>query len=250
MFKPKTLILSITPILLAVSMAMSSSLVVNQEVEAKEKDTSSNQGWPTRRVSGGSRTNNATIKTLIALIPEQLVETTSTNPTLVFYISSLKKEINPLQEEIKVEFVLRDQQDKLICESNFTTDKKEELLIFSLAEVNNCPALKKAENYRWYLSIINNPLDRAHDSVVEGWFRQTTINSTLAASLEELNPLEKAKIYQEHELWYEAIATLAELKQMKPNEPTIAQQWHKLMEALGFEADFENLAGIINISQQ
>jgi hypothetical protein len=169
-------------------------------------------------------------------MPEQLVLTSTANPTLVFYVPKLK-------EDVKVEFVLRDQQDQEICEATFDGKGEEGIVNFSITDLANCQGLKAEQNYRWYLSVINNPLDRAHDNVAEGWVRYTQINPSLAAQIEQASPLQKVEIYQKNELWYEAFATIAQLKQVNPNNPELTQKWQELLQAVKLD---QNLQVLLN----
>lgn len=231
MLRPKI----ITPIGLALSLSLS-SVFVAERVGAQKSEASSNRGLPTRRVGGGSRDGCTELFCLpvIALMPEQLVLTSTPTPTIVFYIPRLK-------EDIQVEFVLRNQEDEQVCETTFTTNGKGGLVNFSFGGLSTCPELRMEQNYHWYLSVIPNPLDRAHDNVAEGWIRHITINPSIAARLQQASPLEKVQIYQENLLWHEAFATLTELKQVNPNNHAVVQEWENLVKALQVDERLEDV---------
>lgn len=225
------------------------SVLFSGDVWAGNQSESNRQGWPTRRVGGGSRgcspenTDNdeslphllrgATrvlqltqqCRPLIALVPEGLTITTQTLPSLWFYFAQVKN-----SDRTVIEFVLRDEADQLVYEATFKpTHQEGEITSFQLSQSQTFKGLVAGKAYHWYLSVINKAQDRAHDDVVEGWVQRVSISSTLAQQLALATPLEKVQIYQEADLWPEAIALMASLKQMHPNDLSISQMWKQLI---------------------
>lgn len=225
------------------------SVLFSGDVWAGNQSTSNRQGWPTRRVGGGSRgcvsenTDNhdylphllhgATrvlqltqqCRPLIALVPEGLAITTQTLPSLWFYLPQVKN-----SDHTVIEFVLRDEADQLVYEATFKpTHQEDKISSFQLSQSQTFKGLVAGKAYHWYLSVINKAQDRAHDDVVEGWVQRVPISSEIAQQLALATPLEKVQIYQEANLWPEAIALMASLKQMQPNDLRISQMWQQLV---------------------
>lgn len=212
------------------------SVLFSGEVWAANQSQSTRQGWPTRRVGGGSRgcspemTENSLTqpcRPLIALVPEGLAITTQSLPSLWFYIPQLQN-----SDHTVIEFVLRDEDDHLVYETTFKPTHQGEMISFQLSQSQTFKGLDAAKAYHWYFSVINQAQDRSHDDVVEGWVQRVPLSSTLAQQLKLATPLEKVEIYQEANLWPEAIALMASLKQMQPNDLNISQKWKQLVASL------------------
>lgn len=204
-------------------------------VLAENKDQHNRQGWPTRRISGGSRgcgvantdNNLQQCLPLIALISEGLVQTTQSLPSLWFYLPPL-----PNSEDVLIEFVLRDENDQLVYEATFKPSHQDKITSFQLSQGENFKGLVEGKAYHWYLSIIHQAQDRSHDDVVEGWLQRVPLSPSMAQQLKNATAIEKVQIYQQAELWPEAIATIARLKQIQPNDPQIGEKWQQLLTAL------------------
>lgn len=223
-------LLSLTLIISGFSLFSSETVVA--ETQSKNSDR---QGWPTRRVGGGSRgcglenaegSTTQQCRPLVALIPEGLVLTTESLPNLWFYLPPL------LNSGVQIEFVLRDENDQLVYESTFKPTHQDSITSFQMATSKTFQGLREGKAYHWYFSLIYNPEDRAHDDVVEGWVQRVPLNTTVAQQLQRATPIEKVQIYQQANLWPEAIATLASLKQLDPNDPQIFQRWQQLLSSL------------------
>jgi hypothetical protein len=199
-------------------------------VKAKNQDLKSQEGLPTYRVGGGSRGNCLTNnQQLVALIPETAIaKTTTTSPKLFFYIPETKQ-----KNTVALEFVLRDRQDKLIYETFLKTNEQSGIIAVDLPDSVKATLLKTKENYHWYLSMICNPENRSHDVVVEGWIQRVELEANIKKQLQFSQPLEKAKIYQQQDIWYDALSTLAEEKKNSVLQPQVAMSWNKLLESIG-----------------
>ncbi|GFE67508.1 DUF928 domain-containing protein [Chroococcus sp. FPU101] len=208
----------------------------SNNVLAENKYENNRQGWPSRRISGGSRrcgvenTDHNQLQQclpLIALVSEGLAQTTQTLPSLWFYLPPI-----PNSDQIVLEFVLRDQEDQLVYEATFKPTHQGEMTSFQLTQSQTFKGLVEGKAYHWYLSVIHKAQDRSHDDVVEGWLQRVPLNPSVAQQLKQATPIEKVRIYQQAELWPEAIATMASLKQIQPNDPIIGQKWQQLLTAL------------------
>ena len=198
-----------------------------------KESSQKNNGWPTRRVGGGSREGcgpdspNQSCVPVIAMIPDHLVVTVTDTPTLFFQIPSLR---NPTG--VQMEFILRDGSDRLVYETSFAASPEGGLLALPLPKTGEFQGLKIDENYHWYFSIIYDPNDRAHDDVVEGWLRREVIPESLARQLQTATPMEQVALYKDAQLWTEAISTLALLKQNQPNNLIFAEKWQQILREL------------------
>lgn len=221
---------------------------------AKKGDRDNTQGFPTRRVGGGTRgcpldrennclslnqadrdilpnSQNSLLSSLVALIPEDLAIVSQASPTLYFYLPQIEH-----PQDVRVEFVLRDESDRQVYQETFSIEGKAGIIGLKIANSPQFSELALEQNYHWYLSIIYNPSDRADDEVVEGWVRRITLEPNLAQQLERMSPLERVNLYREAGLWYEALATLADLKRSQPDDDAISAMWVQLLEAIDLES--------------
>jgi hypothetical protein len=212
-------------------------VVLPTSVKAEDKDNNSAEGLPTYRVGGGSRggciTDN---RQLTALIPENTIgKTATTSPKLFFYIPETNEADN-----VALEFVLRDRQDNLVYETLLKTNHQSGIIGIDLPNSLKSNDGKTKNNYHWYLSMICNPHNRSYDVVVEGWIQKVELQPNIEQKLQFSQPLQKAKIYQQEGMWYDALSTLAKQKQTANSQPEIATNWTNLLQSVG----------LINLAQE
>ncbi len=187
---------------------------------------------PMRRKPGGSRdllSNNSCRfdpQQLTALVPQSLSgATASASPTIFFAVPAIAK-------NTAIEFVIRDQKDKLVYEK--TSPGLDQSGILSISLPPN--TLNSSQDYHWYLSVICNNRDRAYDLVVEGFVQRVAgeFNQKQTANLED-----KIHFYQTQNLWQDQLTFLAELKRDRPNDPFIVNLWQKTLKSVNLD---ENIA--------
>jgi hypothetical protein len=94
-------------------------------------------------------------------------------------------------------------------------------------------ALAVGKEYKWNLALICDPEERQRDIVLEGRLERVELSSALNNSLATASPLEKAKLYAQNGLWYDTVATLADLKRSLPQNTQIGAEWHELLQSVG-----------------
>ncbi|GAB1543108.1 hypothetical protein NUACC21_57820 [Scytonema sp. NUACC21] len=191
----------------------------------------SREGLPGRRVGGGTRSNcDASIKQLTALSPKNnLGLTKAPYPTLFFFLPQTS---TPKM----VEFVLRDDKNHLVYEKTFTKTASSGIINITLPQSTSLPPLTIDKNYRWYLSMICEPKNRAKDIVVSGWIRRVQSNPTLSKKLEQVPAADRAALYADAGLWSDALVTLAQLRYSKPNDSKLIASWTQLLQSEKLEA--------------
>jgi hypothetical protein len=224
-------LLSLALVLNLIWLGLANSAIAEQK---SEKTRTADFGLPTHRRDGGTRSGqdscvvNAENQNLIALIPQQDVgKNAAASPKLFFYIPELK------QPSI-LEFVLRNQQDRLIYETFLSTEGNGIISIEIPAGVKS-NLLKTEQNYHWYLSMICNQQERSRDIVVEGWMRQGRLNLATQKQLNKASVLEKAKIYRQQGFWFDALSALAENPDSVAEETMMRQKWSEMLVSAGLE---------------
>lgn len=189
----------------------------------KPPETGTPKGDPTPAGTRPERNCPDTPKPLTALLANNGSDfTVSEYPTFLFYIPYSPQQIDYM------EFLLQDaQQNRTVYHKAVKLTDKAGIIKISLP-VNPEYALKVNENYRWHFNLKLNCADSY--LVVQGWIRRVPITSLLENQL-ELVPSQKYLAYQEEDIWYDAIANLAELHFANPDNQKLSLAWTKLMES-------------------
>jgi Domain of Unknown Function (DUF928) len=96
------------------------------------------------------------------------------------------------------------------------------------------PALKVGKEYRWYFDIncsLNVSADNSQTPAsVTGIVQRKLISVELEKGLKTAKtPLENIFVYAKHDIWYEAITELAQLRLNEPNNSTFKKVWVELL---------------------
>ncbi|MBD0346195.1 MAG: DUF928 domain-containing protein [Coleofasciculus sp. Co-bin14] len=164
---------------------------------------------------------------LTALIPESTFGTTvESYPKFLSFI--------PQTSETTARFVLTDEEKQVrVYEKMFTIPSSPGIVKLNLPTDKTLPPLEVGKYYRWNLSIICVFQDRSADIYVEGLVQRVEPSSTLTSQLEKASPHKRVDIYKDNDLWYDALATLAEQRGLKPEDAAIQAEWENLLRSQG-----------------
>ncbi|CAD5913497.1 hypothetical protein PCC9214_00195 [Planktothrix tepida] len=182
---------------------------------------------------GGTRgtcLGDTTSQSLTALIPaieqrtEQPLElTTLPHPTVLIYIPKTEAKI--------VKFIIvEDQSNKPIYKTEINLQKQPGILAIEMPK--NQPELKDEVVYRWTVSL---DCTDSIDPSVQGWIKRIQPNPELTQALQK-TPAEQWLVYAKAGIWYDAIATLATLRQAEPNNPQLESNWQELLQSVKLDA--------------
>jgi len=190
---------------------------------------------PENTQGGGSRSPCIESGSLVALVPASGGVTVAEHPTISWYMPQISLEA----EAPAVEFVLRDANKQQIYSAQYPLTKSREGVvgtpgIMSLT-VANPYSMKIGQDYYWELSVRCNykGADRSEDPFVEGRLKRVEPDPTLALRIQQATPKERVALYANAQLWYDAFATLVELKRDRPNDTELAATWDKLLTSMG-----------------
>lgn len=171
-------------------------------------------GAPGSNGSGASRGACILGKTtLLALAPTYRQEqngktknqvwglTTQERPTLWFSVP-------PTEATAALEFVLRDEANQILYRQPVQTLRNASIISIPLQALPQ--PLEVGKMYQWLFKI------KCADSMqppvyVNGWIQRTQLEESIATQIEQANPLQKAALYAQHGIWYDAVTTLATL---------------------------------------
>ncbi|HEY9298871.1 MAG TPA: DUF928 domain-containing protein [Phormidium sp.] len=185
------------------------------------------EGLPGRRVGGGTRSDMFVSETpLVALVPENNQGlTASGTPTFFFYVPKTQK-------PQLVEFVLVDKNGNQIYETQFTTDGNSGVVGITIPGNEPTKTLEVGKTYKWHFAIIPDQENRRADIYVEGFIKRVAVNQDLKNRLRQGASLDLADSYQTNNLWYDAMATVAELRRSRPTDTAVAAKWQQLLNSV------------------
>ncbi|BAZ40312.1 hypothetical protein NIES4101_62730 [Calothrix sp. NIES-4101] len=204
------------------------------------------RGTTGTRGNSASRGCDANGQTLMALVPayEPKVGLTQVwgltyaeRPNLLFFV--------PYQNTViaNMEFVLQKQinnKSQTIYRTSLTSISPG---IINVSLPETLAPLEPETMYHWFLKvrvkcnlegtsqISSNQLD-----YVEGWIQRAKNNPTLTELIQQAKPQQKPTIYAEQGIWYDAIATLAQLRLANPQDTTLMATWTSLLNSVGLES--------------
>jgi len=102
--------------------------------------------------------------------------------------------------------------------------------------LSTIPALKVGKEYRWYFDVNcsrrvsseNSPTPASVTGVVQRKLISVELEKDLKTAK---TPLEKIFVYAKHNIWYEAITELAQLRLNEPNNSTFEKVWLKFLKS-------------------
>jgi hypothetical protein len=200
-----------------------------------------NRGAPGNRGEGASRGCTINNQPLMALVPstEQTVDTATLtqvwgltsvdHPSFWFHLPYDPTKLS------SIEFVLQTEQDQTIYRTTVPLPATAGIMQVQLPSTIN--PLEPDQRYHWFFKVRAScqPNQAPMLSYVEGWVQRTRLDPALDRQIAEAAPLQKATLYAENGIWYDALTTLAELKLAAPEDQAIAQDWTNLLKAIGLE---------------
>ncbi|MBD2578840.1 DUF928 domain-containing protein [Oscillatoria sp. FACHB-1406] len=178
---------------------------------------------PERTVGSGIRGNLS--QDIVPLLPEtNSGYTASARPTIYLYV--------PPTSARQVFFSLQDE--------NFTPQYQTVLNIsgeggiVSVTLPEDAPELEVGKFYAWFFAPIENGSSLLPDNYSSsGWIKR--VASVPGSSTETLTPVERAVLYAENGVWYDALSELAKAQQERPGDAIASEEWKTLLTQVGLQ---------------
>lgn len=185
--------------------------------------TPPDKGVPGRREGGGTRGPSLT-----ALVPQTLMGlTVSARPTFYYYVST------PLKNSM-IEFEMADENDNTIYKTTFNMNTPEGgIFNISIPDSETSPLLEVGQTYRLYLTVKN--ADGSFLDLVTGWVKRVELNPSLMKEIEAANLEERLGIYDREAIWYDALATLGELRRSNPDDLELESKWNQILKEVNLD---------------
>jgi hypothetical protein len=189
-------------------------------------ETENTRNAPGRRVGAATRGSCPSgLKPLTAIIPESKIgRTASPYPSIFLYVPSTP-------EKTKMEFELWDENESLIYRQEFLGNGQDGIYRIDIPTYVN--PLQEGRSYLWSFSLICSETDLAASSVVGGWINRIESSELIQRQIQTVSPSDRPEQYANELLWYDLMASLADLRQSDPNNPTFENRWENLLNEVG-----------------
>lgn len=186
---------------------------------------------PVKREGGATRGTEDDGPYLAVLTPNHTGLTASGQPSLFWYISEPAK--------VRVEVTLIDEAsiEPLL---EIAMDESDKQGVRSIRLSDHGIDLKPNVEYQWFVSIVPDEGQRSRDISATGMIARVEASPSLKEKLSKAEGLEKASIYAQEGLWYDALASLSELIEANPDDKALLEERISMLEQVGLQAVAEN----------
>jgi Domain of Unknown Function (DUF928) len=190
---------------------------------------------PQRTQGAGSRGCPQTKPVALQLLvpSDRTARTTVSHPTLAWYLSAVPS--TPLQVALTEEGA-----PKPIFVRELAVSRPG-VMRYDLP--SDLPGLQSGKEYRWTVSLICNPERPSQSAYARGWIERVSADINLVQRINATtSPSQKASVYAQAGIWYDAVASLLDTPASSPDRTTSANFLQVLLSQVGFrEASLSKL---------
>ncbi|MEG4444511.1 DUF928 domain-containing protein [Microcoleus sp. AT9_B5] len=162
------------------------------------------------------------------LIPKSNIGLTLTeSPTFFVYVS---------QPAAQIEFILLNADESEVVYETTLKNDKAGIVGVSLSEKGKTKNIEVGKRYVWSFALACDPLERSGDYIVKGWMQRIEPQANLKNDLANSDPMSKVIAYAKNGIWYETLATLAEMRRLAPDDSRLTTEWTQLLQSQGLES--------------
>ncbi|MBR8829083.1 MAG: DUF928 domain-containing protein [Gomphosphaeria aponina SAG 52.96 = DSM 107014] len=216
-----------------VAAGISANLVLIPSLLAENVKFVPPQGSQPTQTSGGATRGNICaqeaivnpdkITLLVPGINQNL--TTDARPTLLAYVPQTGAE--------KALLVIKDEQENNLYQTELPITG--EAGIVSVIIPDDAPELEVGKTYKWSFVVMCNNQILPDSPGAEGQIQRVELDAAVSSQLEPGISMKNATLLGESGIWYDTVATLAELKKANPSDATINTEWENLLTSVGLE---------------
>ncbi len=178
--------------------------------------------------AGGATRGGACLKgtqRFTALLPQsQIGLTLSGHPTFFWYV--------PQSPATTAQFLLMNRNDsQVVYETTLTLPTKAGIVSFKLPDT--VQPLEVGQRYHWFLTINCNTIDRNGNPNADGWVERAAPNAGLSEKIQQTAERDLPTLYADQGIWYEALTSLAQLRQANPSDSSLTANWEKFLKSAG-----------------
>lgn len=175
------------------------------------------------RVSGGAR-GGGDETSLLALVPDHAALTTSAQPSLFWFQSK------PTKAKLELTLVEPKKAKPLLSLTNSQTTKAG---IQRIKLAKQKVELQPNVTYEWSVAIVSDPENRSKDIIAKGVIKRIQAPSDLAGKLENKEDVDRAAIYAEGGIWYDALEAISNAIDAHPDDASLRAQRGALLQQIG-----------------
>lgn len=169
-------------------------------------------GGLTVRQSGGTRGAREKLPLLMVLAPDHLALTTKAEPALFWYQST------PAKVGFQLTLSEPGKAEPLV---SITLDQADKAGIRAVALREHGVTLTPGIAYQWSVALIPNPNHRSEDLLATGMIKRVPMPADLASKLAATSLAERAALYAENGLWYDALQAITSAIASDPKNPAL-----------------------------
>lgn len=165
--------------------------------------------------------------TLDVLAPDDIGLTTQSQPSLFWYQSKpadAKFELTLLQEN-KIEPLVQ-----------VKVQRSGKAGIQHLRLADHGVELEPGVEYQWVVALITDPENRSSDLVSSGVIKRIDAAEGLRQRIDRATPTERAAVYAEEGIWYDALSVLSDEIEAHPQDATLREMRADLVRQVGLSA--------------
>ena len=127
-------------------------------------------------------------------------------------------------------YEVKEADQHLVYRSEFQISGQAGIASLSLPADTTVSPLEMGKSYRWMLVLVC-PDRPSRNIFAEGWVERVSPSDQLKEDLAAANPEDRINLYGEAGLWYDLVKALADQRQAKAADLTLAKEWQDLMES-------------------
>lgn len=151
--------------------------------------------------------------------------TLTEHPTVFVYI--------PQTTARKAFFSVQDEENNNIYQTDIELPSQPGVMQLKLRP--DAPGLKTNKNYKWSLVMICTADLEPDSPFVSGWIRRVEYKTNIRNNSKTIT-LDSVSKLAETGIWYDTLATLAQLRMNQPNNQLFFTSWQELLDSVGLNA--------------
>lgn len=184
------------------------------------------RGAPVGRVAGGTRGIFGENELLCVLTPDHTALTTQDQPSLYYYLG--QKSQYPIELT-----VIEDQGIRPLLEKQIASPEAPGIQAIHLRDYDM--HLDKDKVYKWFVTIIPDPVRRSKDILAWGAIKRIEIPEDVRQKIAGSEKTNAPQIYADAGIWYDSFAEVSGLIELHPSNPAFRQQRAALLEQVGLQ---------------
>jgi uncharacterized protein DUF928 len=175
------------------------------------------------RVSGAAR-GQAVDAVLIALVPNHVALTTQAQPSLFWFQSK------PAKGKFELTVVEPKNPKPLLSLTAPSADKPG---IHRVKLAKYKVELQPDVAYEWSVAIVPDAENRSRDVIAKGVIKRISAPGDLANRVSQIGDLERAQVYAQAGIWYDAFESVSNAIEAHPDDPSLRAQRAALLQQVG-----------------